>query len=288
MPRIDTIFDELRSGGKKALMPFVCAGYPAPGALVPALESLKGVGVRIAEVGIPYSDPIADGPVIAAAMHEALREGMTVERVFEQVRAFRAAEGGEAAAVRDPMVKEMLGGEQPALGLVAMVSVSIVHRCGGLEGFPKRAAEAGFDAVLVPDLTVEDSEPLVAAAVKAGVSVPMLIAPSTSKARAERIVKTCTGFVYLLARAGTTGESAEAPDVAGKVGHLRGMTELPIVVGFGISTAAQVRAAVRHADGVIVGSAVVRRMGEAKGQPAEAAARGVRGLVGELATGLVG
>lgn len=285
MPRIDTIFDELRAGGKKALMPFVCAGYPAPGALGPVLGALKGAGARIVEVGIPYSDPIADGPVIAAAMHEALGNGTTVARVFDQVRAFRAGEGGEAAGVRDAMVKEMLGGESPPLGLVAMVSVSIVHRCGGLEGFPKRAADAGFDAVLVPDLTVEDSEPLLAAAAKAGVNVPMLIAPSTSKARAERIVRTCTGFVYLLARAGTTGESAEAPDVGAKIGHLRGVTDLPIVVGFGISTAAQVRAAVRHADGVIVGSALVRRMGASGGQSPEAA---VRGLVGELSAGLAG
>lgn len=266
-------------------MPFVCAGYPVPGALAPALRAAKEAGARIVEVGIPYSDPIADGPVIAAAMHEALRQGMTAERVLEQVRGFRGSEGGEAAGVRDAMVKEMLGGEKPPLGLVAMVSVSVVHRCGGLEGFPKRAAEAGFDAVLVPDLTVEDSEPLVAAASRAGVSVPMLIAPSTSKARAERIVKACTGFVYLLARAGVTGESAEAPDVGGKIGHLRGMTDLPIVVGFGISTVEQVRAAVRHADGVIVGSALVRRMGEGKGQPPEAA---VRGLVAELAAGLAG
>jgi tryptophan synthase alpha chain len=245
--RIDEVFSRLRADGRKALMPFVCGGFPAPGATAAVLSALERAGASVIEIGIPFSDPIADGAVIAAAMHEALGRGATPASVFEEVA--RARAGVQA-------------------GLVAMVSVSIVHRAaptpaGAAQRFCQTARAAGFDGLIVPDCPLEESEQLRAAAAGEGLSFSLLIAPSTSPRRAEAICKACTGFVYMLARSGITGERAEAPQIEARVTRLRQMTDLPIAVGFGISTPDQVRAVVRHADAAIVGSALVRRMGEA-------------------------
>ncbi|MBX3409681.1 MAG: tryptophan synthase subunit alpha [Phycisphaeraceae bacterium] len=241
MTRINTIFAELRSQGRKALMPFVVGGHPVrlPG----LLGGLERGGASIVEVGIPFSDPIADGPVIAAAMHKALVAGVTPEGVFSQVR--EARDGG------------------CGVGLVAMVSVSIVHRCGGPAGFSQRAAAAGFDGLIVPDVPLEESGPVREAAAAAGLCCSLLVAPTTPPKRAEAIAQACTGFVYLLARSGVTGEQQQSPDVAGPVERLRAVADLPIAVGFGISTPGHVRDVVRHADAAIVGSAMVRRLEEA-------------------------
>jgi tryptophan synthase alpha chain len=228
-------------------MPFVCGGYPGPGATVSALPALERAGASIIEVGIPFSDPIADGTVIAAAMHEALSRGATPISVFDEVAQAR------------PQVQA---------GLVAMVSVSIVQKAGSggpgaAQRFAQNAKGAGFDGLIVPDCPLEESEALRTAAAAEGLSFSLLIAPSTSPRRAESIVKACSGFVYLLARAGITGERDDAPQIEPRVTRLRQMTDLPIAVGFGISSPDQVRAVVRHADAAIVGSALVRRMGEA-------------------------
>ncbi|MDX2133113.1 MAG: tryptophan synthase subunit alpha [Planctomycetota bacterium] len=267
MSRIDEVFQELRGQGRRALMPFICAGYPRRGDTSLLLPSLERAGVRIAEVGIPFSDPIADGAVIAGAMHRAIELGATPGNIFAEVAQIR------------PWLK---------MALVAMVSVSIVHRAGGMRGFVSRAKSAGFDGVLVPDLPFEESEELRGAAADAGVSCPLMISPSTPLARAEAIAKAATGFVYLLARAGLTGEQTAAPDVSGKVARLRTMTDLPIAVGFGISTAEHVRAVTRHADAAIVGSALVRRLGEigAKGgDVTDGCERFAAELMAGLATG---
>jgi len=245
-------------------MPFVCGGFPRAGMLAATLSAVEAAGASIVEVGIPFSDPIADGSMIAAAMHTALERGATPRGVF-----------GEVAALR--------GGT--SLGLVAMVTVSIVHRMGGAERFAMGAREAGFDGLIVPDAPLEESEALVRGAAEAGISLSLLIAPSTPPRRAEVIAKACTGFVYLVARAGLTGERGAAPEVEGRVSRLRQMTDLPIACGFGISTAAHVREVTRHADAAIVGSALVRRMGEADGA-GEDAAGAAGAFVAELAGGM--
>lgn len=266
MGRIDDIFSQARADGRKLVMPFIVGGFPAPGSTGPLLRALQSAGAGIVEVGIPFSDPIADGPVIAQAMHQALEKGATPASVFEEV-----------AGVRSEL----------SIGLVGMVSASIVGRMGGPDGFAGRAAEAGFDGLIVPDAPLEESERLRASAANAGISLSLLVAPTTPPARAEKIAAACTGFVYLLARTGITGEQASLPDVAPRVGRLREHTPLPIACGFGISRPDQVRAVVREggADAAIVGSALVRRLADAaeRGQdvPAEAAS-----FVRELATGL--
>ena len=265
MNRIDASFKALREQDRRALMPFICAGSPTPDATAPLLLALQDAGASIVEVGIPYSDPIADGPVIAAAMHDALQAGVTPEAVFEQVR-----------AVRDRL----------DIGLVAMVSVSVVYGMGGPSAFVARAAAAGFDGFIFPDAPLEESGELVDAARDAGLVASLLIAPTTPKDRALAIARASTGFVYLLARSGITGERDEAPDVASRVRALRGETTLPIACGFGISTPEHVRAIVEHADAAIVGSAIIRRLTDAANAGQDPVRAG-EDFVTELSTGLV-
>lgn len=244
-------------------MPFLCAGRPALDQLPDLLCQLERAGASIVEIGIPFSDPIADGPVIAAAMHEALETSVTPEGIFDAIRKARP---------------------KTALGLVAMVSVSIVQRMG-VDRFTQRAREAGFDGLIVPDAPVDESEPLREAADAADLSLTLLVAPTTPPPRAARIVAACTGFVYLLARTGITGERSDAPDIANAVEALRAITDLPIACGFGLSTADQVRAVVGHADAAIVGSALVRRI-EAAIDANEDASKIAEAFVKDLASGL--
>lgn len=264
MNRIDAIFERVRADGQRALMPFVCGGFPAPGRLGEALAALESAGASIVEVGIPFSDPIADGPVIAAAMHEALMAGTTPRGVFDEVAAARS--GLE-------------------IGLVAMVSVSLVYRLEHGRAFISQAAQAGFDGLILPDVPLEESEGFLDLAREAGLTASLLVAPTTPAERIGRIAKACSGFVYLMARMGITGERADAPEIESQVQALRAHTDLPIACGFGIGTPEHVRSVVAHADAAIVGSALIRRMREAHdaGQdPVEAA----RGLTEQLATGL--
>jgi tryptophan synthase alpha chain len=264
--RIDNVFTQLRQAGQspKALMPFVCGGFPRPGMLKDVLQALEIGGASIVEIGMPFSDPIADGPIIAAAMHEALASGVTPASVLSEISEAR---------------------RHTSLGLVAMVSISIVQRMGGAQGFAQRAADAGLDGLIVPDAPLDEASPLRDAADKAGLAFSLLIAPSTSKERAERIVQACTGFVYLLTRAGTTGERSAPPEVAQRVAALRTMTSLPIACGFGISTAEHVAAVVAHADAAIVGSAIVKRMSEAARQKRDVV-QALQDFTAELAKGL--
>lgn len=245
-------------------MPFVCGGHPGPGLTGQVLLRLQAAGASIVEVGIPFSDPIADGPVIAAAMHSALSKGATPRTVFDEV-----------AAVRD----------QLSIGVVAMVSVSIVHRAGGPQRFVDLASEAGFDGFIFPDAPLEEVGMFADAARSAGKSVSLLIAPTTSPERLTAIAKASAGFVYLMARLGITGEQTRAPEVAGSVKAVRAVTSLPIACGFGISSPQHVRAVVEHADAAIVGTALVRRIEDASQNgrdPLDEAEQFTR----ELATGL--
>lgn len=262
--RIDTIFAGLRVSGQKALMPFVVGGHPEPKGLPALLRAIDQAGASVIEIGFPFSDPVADGPVIAEAMHKALAAGVTTRSVLEDV-----------TACRDDL----------NAGLVAMISVSLVHRSGGPAKFAREAARAGFDGCIFPDVSLEESDPYVDACRDEGLGVSLLVAPTTPAVRAERIVRRCSGFVYVLARSGITGESGGPPEVGPRVRELRAMTDLPLAVGFGISTPEQVRAVTSHADAAIVGSALVRRLSEAasKGEPAPEAARA---MVFTLAQGL--
>lgn len=262
--RIPSIFESLRAEGRRALMPFICGGRPTLASTGAMLGALERAGASIVEIGVPFSDPIADGPVIAAAMHTALVEGVTPAGVFEAVAEARGSVN---------------------LGLVAMASVSLVQRGEGVRAFCARAAEAGFDGFIFPDAPLEEADELVEVAGEAGLTASLLVAPTTPPARAAAIAAKCSGFVYLLARAGITGERDDAPDVERAVAGIRSATDLPIAVGFGISSPEHVAAVVRHADAAIVGSALVRRIESAVSSgtdPVEEAER----FVAELALGL--
>jgi tryptophan synthase alpha chain len=259
--RIDDIFADLRAHHRAALMPFVTAGFPSLEVTERVLPMLERAGASIVELGIPFSDPIADGPVIAQSMHAALQAGVTPHAVFEMVKRVRP---------------------HTQLGLLAMVSDSIITRMLP-ERFVTEAADAGFDGLIVPDIDLEASRPLSGLARIHDLSFTLLIAPTTTPQRLASIVELCTGFMYVLARVGITGEreAIDASALAERVALVREHTDLPIAVGFGISRAEHVTKVTRHADAAIVGSALVRRMGESS-DPASAAAKFVRELAGGL------
>ncbi|MEX2671610.1 MAG: tryptophan synthase subunit alpha [Phycisphaeraceae bacterium] len=272
MNRIDRIFHDLRTadgpdaaGPGKALMPFITAGdpdLPTTGALLPALEQ---AGASIVELGIPFSDPIADGPVIETSMAHALSHGVRVHDVFEQV-----------AAVRSKV----------NLGLVAMVSYSIVHRMG-LVPFVNEAKSAGFDGFIFPDLPLEEAGPAGEAVREAGLIMSMLIAPTTPIERARQIARASSGFMYMLSRSGITGERTELPvELPRRIARLREATDLPVAVGFGISTAEQVRDVVTVADAAIVGSAIVRQVAANRDKGQAAVVDAVASFTRQLASGL--
>jgi len=267
MNRLDQTFEALRASQRKGLMPFVTAGDPDLAATEAVIRAMDANGASVCEVGIPFSDPIADGPVIQASMSRALDGGVRIGAVMEMIERVR------------PDVK---------LALVAMVSYSIVHRMG-LEAFVQRCRDAGFDGLIFPDLSLEQSQPARDAADAVGLRLIQLIAPTTPTDRAERIARACGGFIYLLARSGVTGARSDLPpDLPERIERVRGVTDLPIAVGFGISSAEQVRTVVRVADAAIVGSALVKVIHEAaeQGGDADAVGQAAGAFVRELAEGL--
>lgn len=245
MERMTQRLQHDRAAGRGSLMPFVTAGSPSLQATVATIRTLDRLGVAAIEVGFPFSDPIADGPVIAASMDRALRLGTTVAATMGAIRSIRP---------------------QIGCGLIAMVSMSIVHRHGGA-AFVRQAHDAGFDALIVPDMDVDAADQVLGAVDQLGMGLALLVAPTSTPERIRAITARCRGFVYALARAGLTGAGDAPPDVAATVAALRAETALPIAVGFGISTAEHVRMVIHHADAAIVGSALVRAM---DGDPATA------------------
>jgi len=235
--RIDAVFERLRASGQKAFMPFIAAGDPDMGTSAQILRECARRGADLIEFGIPYSDPVADGPAIQAAFTRALDAGATVQGAFSAVRELR---------------REL---DAP---ICAMLSFSVVHRIGP-DAFMKRAAEAGIDGAIVPDLPVEEADDVIRAAEANGLNMVFLVAPTTTEQRLRLIVEHGKGFIYCVSVAGVTGTRDRLPDeLVGRVRHLRDVTNLPIAVGFGISKPEQVRQVVSVADGAIVGSALVK------------------------------
>ena len=220
-------------------MPFLVAGNPSLDATEGAILAIDSA-VDIIEIGIPYSDPIADGPVIAAAMHKALESGITPTDVFGMVQRIRAAVDA---------------------GIIAMVSHSIVRRSGGTDWLDQ-AKKAGFDGVIIPDIDDVEAKVMSDHCHNIGISFSMLVAPTSSDERIKTLASLSSGFLYILARLGLTGEQSNVPDISKRIEQIRAITDLPLAVGFGISTKAHVQAVHEHVDAAIVGSALVRRMSE--------------------------
>ncbi len=268
--RIDALFSRLRAENHRALMPFLTAGDPDLATTAQAIHEFVTQGADLIEIGIPYSDPIADGPVITSSYHRALQNGIKVSQIFQTIRTLRAEQS--ARVDRTP--------------LVTMVSFAIIHRYG-LDRFLTDMAASGLDGLIVPDLPVEESAALLEQATARGLALIQLITPTTPRERALRIAATTSGFIYYVSVAGITGERAGLPaELTEAVTWLRSHTQLPICIGFGINSAAQARDLAPLCDGVIIGSAVVRRMAGALNRPRGEVVREIGQYLGEIARAL--
>jgi tryptophan synthase alpha chain len=265
MSTIDDLFTNLRRQKRKALMPFVTAGDPDLEFTAAVLEELIARGCHLCEVGIPYSDPIADGPVIQASYTRALAHKIKLDDIFTTL-------GKVASQISAP--------------LVTMVSYAIVYR-HGLEKYVDEICERRIAGLIVPDLPVEESSQLARICRQRDVSLIQLVTPTTPRERAVRIAETSTGFLYYVSVAGITGERiALPPELVDSVGWLRTQTDLPICIGFGISAPEHVELLAPVADGLIVGSAIVRRVAAAAEKPRDEVLREVGDYVSELLAAL--
>jgi len=260
--RLVRVFADLRSAGRHTLMPFITAGYPDLETTAALLADFERRGVRICEIGMPFSDPIADGPTIQASYTEALERGVTVAKIFETIRRYRDA-GGK-------------------MGLTAMGSYSIVFRHGPAK-YIAEAAAAGFDGLIIPDLPAEEAGAIEPIAAAHGVANVLLIAPTTPSQRRLDIAARSQAFIYYISVAGITGQrDSLPPETIEGVSELRTHTDTPICVGFGISKPETVASICTVADGAIVGSAIIRRITDHKAEPREALVEKVGEFVSEL------
>ncbi|MFN7811107.1 MAG: tryptophan synthase subunit alpha [Planctomycetia bacterium] len=259
--RIAAVFAANRAAGRKAVAPFVTVGDPDVATTVTVLEAIDRAGGSLAELGVPYSDPIADGPVIQASYTRALGAGITLDGVFA---------GARQAAAR------------VAMPLVAMGSYALIFR-RGIDRFVADAVAAGLAGLVVPDLPLEESDDLDRACRAAGLALVRLVTPTTPPERAAEIAARSTGFLYCVSVAGVTGARTDLPaGLIDRVRWLRTKTDVPIMVGFGISGPEQARRVAEVADGVIVGSALVRLLGDGAGRPAASLPAEVERFVADL------
>jgi tryptophan synthase alpha chain len=267
MNAIDAAFERLKIGNKKAFIPFIAAGDPDIESTKELAKTLAKNGASIIEIGFPYSDPIADGPVIQAAYTRALNKGLKIEHILKSI-----------TEVSLDFEKEKI-----LVPFVAMVSMSIIHRFGK-EKFIDGCLKAGFSGLIIPDLPVEESLEIAKDLKQAGLSLILLVTPNTPKERALLILSACSGFVYCVSVSGITGERDKIPEELLKnLAWLREQTPLPLCVGFGISKPEHAKVLRDHADGVIVGSAIVKHIETAEkvGLPA------VKTAIANLAESLV-
>ncbi len=240
MSRIPARFQSLNLIGQKALIPYLTAGDPTPAATVPLLHSLVGAGADIIELGVPFSDPMADGPVIQKACERALAQGVSLRTVLEMVRRFRE---------HDDMTP-----------LVLMGYLNPIEAMG-YQRFAQAAAKAGVDGVLTVDLPPEEGHGLIDALNAAAIDPIFLLAPTTSPQRQRRIAAIARGYLYYVSLKGVTGSQAlDVADVARHIAAIRAVTDLPVGVGFGIKSPEAAAAVARVADAVVVGSALVARV----------------------------
>ncbi len=250
MSSIDQAFARLRAEQKKAFLPFITAGAPDMATTAALLRALADAGASMAEIGVPYSDPVADGPVIQASYQHALDNGFRLSQLFDL---------GRELSPTLPMP------------MITMVSYSIIHRVG-MQRYVDQAVAAGFGGAIVPDLLVEEAQPLADVCRAADFSLIQLVTPTTPRDRQVRIAELSSGFLYFVSVTGITGERQAMPSgLLDNVAWLREQTELPICIGFGVSSAETAATLAPVADGVIVGSALVRRINEAA-TPADAVA----------------
>ena len=241
MTRIDDTFARLRAQGKKAFVAYIMGGDPDEATSLAVMQGLPAAGVDVIELGMPFTDPMADGPTIQAAGQRALEGGMTLDKVLAMVRAFRAGDN------TTPIV--LMGYYNP-----------IYSR--GVDRFLTDAKAAGIDGLIIVDLPPEEDDELCLPAQKAGLNFIRLATPTTDAKRLPKVLQNTSGFVYYVSVTGITGAAAAvATDVAPEVARIKRSTDLPVIVGFGITTPEQARAIASVADGCVVGSAIVKDIG---------------------------
>ncbi|MBB95936.1 MAG: tryptophan synthase subunit alpha [Rhodobacteraceae bacterium] len=241
MTRIDAKFAALSAAGKKAFVAYVMAGDPDYDTSLEVVKGLPGAGVDIIELGLPFTDPMADGPTIQAAGQRALEGGMTLEKTLALAAAFRETDD------TTPIV--LMGYYNP-----------IYSR--GVDTFLADAKAAGIDGLIIVDLPPEEDDELCIPAQKAGLNFIRLATPTTDDNRLPRVLQNTSGFVYYVSITGITGSAeAQADDVAPDVARIKGGTDLPVVVGFGVKTPETARNIASVADGAVVGSAIVAKIG---------------------------
>lgn len=247
MSRITTRFKQLRAQDRTALIPFITAGDPWPEATVPLMHALVEAGADLIELGVPFSDPMADGPVIQHADERALRRHVGIADILGWVREFRESD------METPIV------------LMGYLNPIEIH---GVERFAREATEAGVDGVLVVDCPIEEDATLQPLR-DAGLQRILLAAPTTSDARLARAVDVAEGYLYYVSFAGITGAAKlSTADIAQRVGDLRRRAKVPVAVGFGIKDAASAQAVAAFADAVVIGSALVATLADAKSSDA--------------------
>ncbi len=259
LERIQAVFAKAKQEKRAAFMPYHAMGYPSRAATLEMITALAEEGADLFEIGIPHSDPLADGPTVQTATYTALTQGTTVADCLAMVREVRAR------GVTAPFC--------------AMTYYNPLFAYG-LDRFVQDAVAAGIDGLIVPDLPPEEADELEAFCRTAGLATVYLLAPTSTEERIRQVAARATGFIYLVSVTGITGARSELPpDLARFVERVRRHTDLPLAVGFGIGTREQAAAVAGFADGVIVGSALVKAAGEADGLAA------VRQLGAELAAG---
>jgi tryptophan synthase alpha chain len=250
--RLPSKFQALKQAGRKALIPFITAGDPNPAFTVPAMHAMVEAGADIIELGVPFSDPMADGPVIQRASERALIHKISLRRVLEMVKAFRQSDA------ETPIV--LMGYLNPI-------------ECMGYRAFVEKARDAGVDGVLTVDLPPEESADLMPLLADAGIDPIFLLAPNSTEARIRKMAKLGRGYLYYVSLKGVTGAShLDLGDVERKLAEIRHLTDLPIGVGFGVKNAETAKAVSRLADAVVVGSALVGKIEQSADNTAQALA----------------
>jgi tryptophan synthase alpha chain len=266
MNLVESLFQRLRFANRKAFMPFVTAGDPDLVFTAKLLPKVAEAGADLIEVGFPFSDPIADGPVIQASYTRALDRGLKLDDVFRCLR-------------------EVTSSPKWNTPVVGMISYSLIWRHGPAK-FIEHALSSGLSGVVVPDLPAEEADEFAKFSADRDFKLILLWTPTTTPQRAEKIVKLCSGFLYCVSVVGITGERDKIPDsLQQQLRQLHSMTDLPLCVGFGVSRPEHVKQLREFADGVIVGSALMRKL-ESADHRREDALDEISSLVRELAGAL--
>jgi tryptophan synthase alpha chain len=241
MNRLDQTFGRLKSKGEKALIAYIMAGDPSLQETEQLVLEMERAGADVIELGVPFSDPIADGPVIQKAAERALRSGTSLRKILESVRSLRG---------------------RTQIPIVLMAYYNNIHAFGEAV-FCRKAVEAGVDGLIVPDMPPDEAGPLRKPADQAGLHLIFLLAPTSTAARRNYVARQSGGFVYYVSITGITGAKLDdVADVQANVAKIRNVTTTPVAVGFGVATPDDAERVAKVADGVIVGSAIVRRVAE--------------------------